>query len=68
MRKILDWLKDEPVRVYLYSIVVVVVTFLGIRGEIDATSAEFYTGAAATILAVERARAKVTPTRKIDSK
>lgn len=68
MQKVIDWLRNEPVRVYIYGIVGVVVGFLLMTGEIDATSAEFYMGAGATVLAVERVRAKVSPVSKTQDK
>lgn len=62
MEKFIDTVKTEPVRLRLYALAVLVATYLVAKGYLDATDAEFITGVAGTVLFVETARNKVTPT------
>ena len=59
----LDKLKSEPVRVRLYSLAVLIATYLMARGYIQPTDLEFISGALLLVLGVETARAKVSPTQ-----
>lgn len=59
---------SEPVRLYVYPILAVLVGVLVARGVIDDQAADLITGAVALILGVgaaEAARAKVTPAGKV---
>lgn len=59
---------NEPVRLYVYPALVVLVGLLVTRGVIDAELADLVTGAVALVLgigAAEAARAKVTPAGKV---
>lgn len=64
MERTLDYLRNEPVRVRLYTVAVLVLGYLLARGVIDATDYEFAGALLLTILGVESARAKVTPVGK----
>ncbi|WP_072689248.1 hypothetical protein [Rhodococcus marinonascens] len=60
--------ESEPVRLYVYPILVVLVGVLLARGVIDAQIADLITAAATGILgitAAEAARAKVTPAARV---
>lgn len=61
MSKILEVLKGEPVRLRLYSAALLIATYLYSRGFISVVDVEFIVGVAGIILAVETARAKVSP-------
>ena len=58
-------LKDEPLRVRLYSLAGLVLGYLMVKGVVSATDVDFGLGVIAVILGVETARAKVTPTSKV---
>jgi hypothetical protein len=60
-------LREEPVRVSLYSLVALTGTYLVDKQVIDAKDAAFAGGVAAIILAVEGLRGSVTPTAKQDA-
>ncbi len=62
----LELLKNEPLRTRLYALAVLVNAYLLGKNLIDVTDAAFIGGVAAVVLGVETARAKVTPSRKID--
>jgi biotin synthase-related radical SAM superfamily protein len=57
----IEKLKQEPVRLRIYSVVAVVAAYLVAKGVISPADFEFIGGLAATVLAVETARSKVTP-------
>lgn len=61
----LELLRNEPVRVRVYGITVLVAGYLFARQIITAADVQFYVGLAAIVLGVETSRAKVTPTRKV---
>ncbi|MGZ0151867.1 phage holin [Kribbella sp. WER1] len=61
LKKILDKLRDEPVRVRLYAVVVLVAGYLLARGYVDATDYQFILSLVAAVLGVEAARSKVSP-------
>lgn len=63
MDKILNKLKDEPVRLRLYSLVGLIALYLMSKGVISVDDVEFLVGLAGIVLAVESARAKVSPTQ-----
>jgi hypothetical protein len=54
-------LRREPVRVYLYSVLVAVLALLLAYGLVEADKVPLWLGLAASVLAVEGARSKVTP-------
>lgn len=64
MSTFIEKVASEPVRVRLYTLAVLVLGYLKIKGYIDATDAEFIATAILTVLAVETARAKVEPLAK----
>jgi TRAP-type mannitol/chloroaromatic compound transport system permease large subunit len=57
----LDYLKREPVRVRLYTLAVLVLGFLTVKGVVTPADAEFYGTVVAVVLAVETTRRKVVP-------
>ena len=59
-------LANEPLRVRVYSIAVLVLGYLLARGVLNPEDVDFYVGLAALILGVESARAVVVPTKKVD--
>ncbi|MFC9769076.1 hypothetical protein [Rhodococcus jostii] len=69
MMNVLRTLRNsEPVRLYVYPILAVLIGILVARGVIDAEAADLITGAVALILGVgatEAARAKVTPAGRV---
>lgn len=59
--------KNEPVRLYLYSVLVSVLALLVLKGLLSGDEMVAYLGVAATVLgvpAIEKARASVTPVGK----
>lgn len=65
MDKLIEKLKDEPVRLRIYGLVFLVATYLVSRGVISVDDLEFIVGVAGIVLAVETSRAKVKPVRNI---
>lgn len=59
--------RNEPIRVRLYSAVVLITGYLVARGVIDQVDATFVGALALIVLGVETARARVTPTEKRDA-
>lgn len=57
-------LRNEPVRLRLYTILTIVVGFQVSRGHVQLDDAHLYLELAAAVLGVEAARAKVTPLAK----
>lgn len=68
--KYLKWIKDnEPVRTFLYTALVVLVGAIVAKGWLSADLSLLIIAGLATVLgvpAVEAARAKVSPTRKVE--
>lgn len=64
MSKVSDLIAREPVRVYLYGVVAAVAALLAITGVLSAGLVPVLLSLAATVLAVEKARAAVTPVPK----
>lgn len=63
----LSLIQREPVRVYVYTVLVAVVAILVVYGILDSEQAPLWLALAAAVVsvpAVEGARAKVTPTAK----
>jgi len=60
--KILAYLKQEPVRVHLYTLVGLALAFLVAKGVISEGDLPYILGIAAAILGVENLRSKVSPT------
>jgi hypothetical protein len=58
-------IKDEPLRLRLYSLAVLVLGYLVARGLVSPTDAEFIGGVIVVVLGVESARQKVTPAAKV---
>lgn len=65
MESIIQKLKDEPIRLRIYSLVLLVATYLVARGVISLDDMEFIIGIAGIVLAVETSRAKVKPLSKL---
>ena len=61
LKKILDKLRNEPVRVRVYSVAALVLGFLLTKHVLGATDVDFILSVLGIILGVETARAKVTP-------
>lgn len=62
------WNKFQPVRSYLYTLLVPVIALLVWRGVVSGDEATLWVGIATAVLgvpAVEVVRAKVTPTTKL---
>ena len=59
-------LANEPLRVRVYGIAVLVLGYLFAKGVLSAEDVDFYVGLAALILGVEVARSKVVPASKVD--
>lgn len=60
----MSWNKTEPVRLYLYSVLVPLLAVLVVWGVVDAGDVPLYLAVLAALLgvpAVEIARSKVTP-------
>lgn len=64
MSKFSDLVSREPVRVYLYGVVAAVVALLAVTGVLTAGLVPVLLSLAATVLAVEKARASVSPVSK----
>ena len=64
IERAIEKLKDEPVRVRLYSLAVIVIGYLVTTGHLTTSDGELVSTIIGTILAVESTRAKVTPARK----
>lgn len=64
MSKLAQWAKEEPVRLYVYTVVAAILAVLVAYGVVDETALPVILAAATAILAVpavETARSKVTP-------
>lgn len=68
MKNLIEKLKNEPVRVRLYTLAAVVIGYLKLKGYLSPEDAEFAYVVAGIILAVEATRSKVTPQAKVDAK
>ena len=64
MDKVVEKIKSEPVRVRLYTLAALVALYLAGRGYISPTDADFIISVVGVVLAVETARAKVSPVAK----
>ncbi|RNL66227.1 hypothetical protein EFK50_00965 [Nocardioides marmoriginsengisoli] len=67
LKTILNALRNEPIRVRIYGLTVLVAGYLHERGLIDLVDVRFAGAAALIIFGAETARRKVIPTRKLDS-
>lgn len=63
MSELIERLREEPVRLRIYTVASLIAIYLVSKGIIDVTDLEFIVGIAAVILGVERTRAKVSPVR-----
>lgn len=58
-------IKDEPLRLRLYSLATLVLGYLVTRGLLSLTDASFYGSVVVVVLGVETSRAAVTPNSKV---
>jgi hypothetical protein len=66
VEKIKALVAAEPVRVRVYSVVVLVAGYLLVRGVVQPTDVDFVGSLAALVLGVEASRAKVTPSADVE--